>query len=201
MVPRIECESSVLPSPNAPVLLPPTLRSQRRSIIRVLRGIVLAVFCLSVISGCERPDIVDTEGRNFAAQPGDGLSLELVDASFRIDGRLRTERINLSTEQFVFLFVFVKSKGLYIISAEEMSGMGSAGRFDGPRLSIIVAGTVIEFESSAGNLLGREPDRIAWVEYRPDYDLLGPDARPGDAVIGLANRKEMIPGFAENNGS
>jgi len=168
--------------------------------VRELRKSALVAVCMLCFLGCERPDIVDPGRGNFVASPESGLSLNLVNASFRLDGRLRSDRINLSTDRFVILFVFVKSKGLYIISADEMDGMQQAGRFAGSRLTVALAGTRIEFEGRNGDLLGYEPDRTAWVQYLRDYDLLGPDAKSDDAVIGLAARKELIPGFAENMG-
>jgi len=137
--------------------------------------------------------------RNFVADPEIGIRLELVNASFYIDGRLRSNRINLSTTRFVYLFVYIKSKGLYIVSATEAPGTTAAGRFMGTHLTFVVGGTRIQFDNSTGHLLGDGNDRDAWVEYLPDYDLLGPDAGPDEAVVGLARSKETIPGFAKNN--
>lgn len=128
-----------------------------------------------------------------------GPGLELLDAHFKINGKLRSDRINLSTDQFVYLFVFVKSRGMYIVSANETENALIAGRFDGSKLTFIVSNTTIEFESRGGNVLDEGPDRSAWVEYLPSYQLLGPDAKPDDAVVGLASSKIQIPGFLDQN--
>jgi len=179
------------------ILVPFTLFSGpgfRRSIrLLPLAGLLLA------LSGCQRPSIVETDPRNYVAPVETGIPLELVDASFFVDGALRSDRINLSTTRFVFLFVFIKSKGLYIVSAAETPGATVSGKFMGSHLAFIAGGTRIQFDNTTGHLLGDQNDRDAWVEYLPNYDLLGPDASPDEAVIGLARSKQTIPGFARNN--
>ena len=179
---------------QSPVFLPPRprLASWARS------ALLLALYWFSV-SACERPDIVDPVRRNFVVPKETGPGLELLDARFKINGKLRSDRINLSTDQFVYLFVFVKSRGLYIVSADETDNALIAGRFDGSRLTFIVSNTTIEFENREGDVLDEGPNRSAWVEYFPSYDLLGPDARPDDAVVGLAASKSQIPGFLNQN--
>lgn len=174
-------------------------RSESPSSAHPLRLVSLGALLVLCASGCERPDIVGPERQNFTAKPPTGLSLDLVDASLWINGRLRSDRINLSTDRFVYLFVFVKSSGLYIVSAEQLRGTEAAGRFEGSHLTLLVQGTRIELVRAAGDVLGSGPDRTAWVEFLPGYSLLGPDARPDDVVIGLAARKDLIPGFLEQN--
>jgi hypothetical protein len=86
---------------------------------------------------------------------------------------------------------------MFIISADQNDAARLAGRFSGSKLTVLIGASRIELETSKGHMLGDNLDRSAYVEYIPDYELLGPDARPTDAVVGLAARKDHIPGFLE----
>lgn len=160
------------------------------------RSLVMGLVCGLTLSACARPDIVGPGRGDFIAPSEAGIGLELSGGLFRVDGVVISNRINLSTERFVYLFVFLKSKGMYIVSAEEMEGGVVSGRFSGTELRFVVNDTRIELEGDGRHLLADNKDRSAWVEYIPDYeDLLGPDAQPGNAVLGLAARKNLIPGY------
>lgn len=155
------------------------------------------LLAIVLIGGCERPEI----GAPLNGGPGvtsqSGVGLQFVNAFFRVDGILKSDRINLRTDRFAFLFVFIKSRGLYVVSTDQFENAFQSGQFTGARLIFIVDGTRIELETVQSSIFHDQVDRSAWVEHIPDYDLLGPDAKAGDAIVGLAARKNLIPGYAE----
>lgn len=158
---------------------------------------LIVVACL--LSACERPEIVEPANGSFMGPIETDLSFDLVNGTFRLDGIIRTNRLNLSTDRFAYLFFFVKARGLFIVTVEQSDAGVIAGRFTGDRLTFEIHGTRIELESGHGALLEDQEERKAWVEHLPEYDLLGPDAMPDEAVVGLARQKNQIPGFTEQN--
>lgn len=148
----------------------------------------------SVLAGCSRPDLTEVDEPEQLAEE-QGLGIRFVDAAFRTNGTLRSDRINLESDSFEILFVFLQESGLYIVTIEKTGASVQSGQFIGSELLFSGGRTEIHFQSQGGHVFSDGVDRPAWVEFIPGFDISRPGASVGGAVVGLARDRSQIPGL------
>ncbi|MDX1430397.1 MAG: hypothetical protein R3282_08920 [Rhodothermales bacterium] len=166
-----------------------------------MRIAVAALLAAMTMVGCNRPDVflgAEKEPTSSGSSSNPSASwqpaFELRDASLKVNGHLTSGPINLADETFTYLFVYLDSDGLFMISTEPFGPTQEGGVFVGRRLTIEHEGVVMEFESQS-DILDDPQARTAWVEFTPDFEMFAPGTQPADIVIGLADSRKQIPGF------
>ena len=154
---------------------------------------LILVSCI-VIAGCSRPGLSEfDEPGEFVEEPG--LGIRFVSAAFRTNGTLRSDRINLESDSFEMLFVFLPESGLYIVTIEKTDASVQSGQFIGSELLFSAGRTEIHFQSQGGHVFSDGVDRPAWVEFISGFDISRPGASVQGAVVGLARDRSQIPGL------
>jgi hypothetical protein len=141
--------------------------------------------------GCARPDLSEIEDNEAPVFVEPKLGIEIVNAQFWTNGTLRSDRINLESEDFKMLFVYLRSSGLYIVTVEPTESSVQNAFFTANEVHISGGRTDILFRSTSTHVFSDGLDRDAWVEFIPGIRLEGV---PG-AVYGLATERSHIPGL------
>jgi len=127
-----------------------------------------------------------------------GLLIE--NASLSISGSEHETTIQrLSGDSFTFFFIWVKDKGLFLVSIDGPHFAEVAGEFSGKMLRFSCAGTDVVVENESLPLLSDNMERPALVSFFSNYRLFSADVRPSDLVLGLADELRQIPGFENRN--
>ncbi|MDX1429388.1 MAG: hypothetical protein R3282_03825 [Rhodothermales bacterium] len=166
-----------------------------------MRIAVASLLAILTLVGCNRPDVFlgaeeepTSSGNSGNPAASWQPAFELRDASLKVNGHLTGGPINLADETFTYLFVYLDSDGLFMISTEPFGPAREGGAFVRRTLTIDHGGVVMEFESQS-DILDDPQARTAWVEFIPDFHMFAPGTQPADIVIGLADSRKQIPGF------
>lgn len=95
-------------------------------------------------------------------------SMKLQNGQLYFDSKLIRSGFSVYQDNFVFLYFYVPSRGLYTVSDKEFSGALQAGKFEGKTLSFEVDQNRMLLESSSPMLRADNP---AWVKHDPDFKL------------------------------
>jgi len=153
-----------------------------------LIGVAAGLACASL--GCTRADLVEPDARLFD-DASDALGIEMIDAAFWVNGTLRSSRVNLESDSFEFLFVYLQHSGLFIVTLEPNDATIEAGRFVNRQLAFETGGVRVVLESQGGHIFSDAIDRVAHVEFIPGLNI----AQAGIDIVGLAQFRSHIPGL------
>jgi len=95
-------------------------------------------------------------------------SIKLQNGQLYFDSKLIRSGFSVYQNNFVFLYFYVPSRGLYTVSDKEFSGALQAGKFEGKTLSFEIDQNQVLLESSSRML---QADNRAWVKHDPDFKL------------------------------
>ncbi len=123
-------------------------------------------------------------------------AFRLIDAIFDVDGEFQTGKINLSQEEFGYLFLWFKKGGLFIVGIDPISIAQAGGQFKGNQLTIDLNGHLIVVTSEGEHLFDDFQNRKAYVVHVPEFQMFKPDVRPADFVLGLVQEFGQIPGWS-----
>ena len=99
-----------------------------------------------------------------------------------VNGRLEHPNFSLTLQPFRYLFLYVPSHGLYVISSEQFDNANECGSFSDTALSFRAGDADIRIESSSRILSdGQAP---SWVRFDPNFRP--PDAK--DVVFGYGDQ-------------
>ena len=138
------------------------------------------------------PGETDVLGKTTLTPPP---GLALVDAALTIDQTLVNPSISIVDSDARILFIFLKDRGLFTISAFETSPAQVAGSFNGSEVAIELDGTTIQIVNASDPLVGDGSKYPAWVIRFADFPMFAAGVDPADLAIGLVTEPRQIPGW------
>ncbi|MBD0373747.1 MAG: hypothetical protein ICV60_23145 [Pyrinomonadaceae bacterium] len=125
--------------------------------------VLIAVTAAAVVS-------VSAQPTNFTPQETDrARSLHLSNGRLYVNGELVFKNFSIGQSDFKYLFFYVPSRGLFIISDHQFEGSVQGGTFEGRTLSLRVGDIDLKVESSVPLLRGEQS--AAWVKFDSNFKL------------------------------
>ncbi|MFQ5675754.1 MAG: hypothetical protein ACE5G1_07650 [bacterium] len=163
-----------------------------------MRKLSLLSILMLYLQSCQHNlDINQTE--LDAANPvmlAEKVSFRINQATLIFDGKVLSERLTLSQDDFGFFFLWVRNEGLFAVTIFPISISIPAGNFTGNRMLVEHEDHRIELISQSDHLFNDGKDRGAYLVHIPEFDIFGPDVKPADTVIGAVTELNQIPRYA-----
>lgn len=111
----------------------------------------------------------NNEENSFSFDEKSGIYLQ--NGRLYVNGELQHDNFSIMQSEFAFLYFYVPSKGLFIISNNEFEGATQAGNFQKNKLVLDIDGVSLVVKSSTKILPESEETSVAWVKYDSTFSL------------------------------